>query len=173
MSKALFEGLVDMVINTKGEVALKRADSGAYSNKDADALWSDMLVQVENTGCKINTYSFYNTAELNKAERPYKESECKNKLTYDNYGNPKLIHFIPHADTSNTKRVQVLDRITKQLTPSESSMTGDSLTLQEFIMNNECKRVLLEKSVNGKMWIRKVFTSKVKLLAYKRLKNQK
>ena len=31
-------------------------------------------------------------------------------------------------------------------------------------MNNECKRVLLEKSVNGKKWIRKVFTSKVKLL---------
>jgi len=40
-------------------------------------------------------------------------------------------------------------------------------------MNKECKRVLLEKSVNGKKWIRKVFTSKVKLLAYKRLKNQK
>jgi hypothetical protein len=113
MAKGLFEGLVDIVANTKGEIALKRADDGQYSNKDADALWTDMLLQVEKTGCKINTYSFWNTAEENKADRPYKESECRNKLTYDVKGNPKLLHFVPHANTSTTKRVTVLDRITK------------------------------------------------------------
>ena len=40
-------------------------------------------------------------------------------------------------------------------------------------MNNERKIVKLEKSVNGKKWIRKVFTSKDKLLAYLKLKNHK
>ena len=40
-------------------------------------------------------------------------------------------------------------------------------------MNNECEYVLLEKSVNGKKWVRKVFTSKENLLAYKRLKGYK
>jgi len=40
-------------------------------------------------------------------------------------------------------------------------------------MNNERKIVRLEKSVNGKKWIRKVFTSKDKLLAYLKLKNHK
>jgi len=41
-------------------------------------------------------------------------------------------------------------------------------------MNNECEYVLLEKSVKDKKkWIRKVFTSKIKLLAYQRLKSRK
>jgi|TARA_B110000263_G_scaffold149431_1_gene129661 hypothetical protein len=113
MAKGLFEGLCDIAVNTKGMLVLKRADDGQYSNKDADAIWTDMLLQMEATGCKPNSYSFWNTAEENKAERPYKESECRNKLTYDRHGNPKLLHFFPHADTGTTKRVQVLDRITK------------------------------------------------------------
>ena len=37
-------------------------------------------------------------------------------------------------------------------------------------MNIERKYVLLEKSINGKKWIRKLFTSKLKLLAYQRMK---
>ena len=89
-----FEGLVNIAKNTKGELALVRADKGDYSHSDADKIWSDML-------------------EFNKVQKqvPYKESECLNRLTYSKFGKPVLVHYMPDADASKTKRVTKLDRI--------------------------------------------------------------
>tara|TARA_R100001530_G_scaffold88670_1_gene61734 strand:+ start:253 stop:630 length:378 start_codon:yes stop_codon:yes gene_type:complete len=108
-----FEGLVNIAMNTKGELALVRADKGDYSHSDADKIWSDMLEHSKSTGCKPNTYSFFNAAEFNKVQKkvPYKESECLNRLTYSKFGKPVLVHYMPDADTSKTKRVTKLDRI--------------------------------------------------------------
>jgi len=55
----IFEGNVSVVLNTRGEIALKRDPQGRFSADNADELYQTMLKLAKERKVSINKYSLY------------------------------------------------------------------------------------------------------------------
>jgi ABC-type nitrate/sulfonate/bicarbonate transport system ATPase subunit len=95
MSNRTFEGKVSVVLNSKGEIALKRDPEGAWDATQATALHQKMTELGKKNKASINKYSLFVT-----------EGGTEAVLLANRYGNP-YIAVLPKRDGNQPNRPKV------------------------------------------------------------------
>jgi len=91
MSNRTFEGKVSVVLNSKGEIAIKRDPEGAWDSTQATALHQKMLELGKKNKASINKYSLFLT-----------EGGTEAVLLANRYGNPYMRCYQSETATSPT-----------------------------------------------------------------------
>jgi len=91
MSSKTFEGKVSVVLNTKGEIALKRDSEGAWDASQAPQLYTKLMELSKQRNTGINQYSFWKA-----------DNGTEPVLLANRYGNP-YIALLPKRDGSSPK----------------------------------------------------------------------
>ena len=95
MAAKTFEGQVSIVLNTKGEIALRRDPEGRFSADNAKECYDMMIKLAKTRKASINKYSLFMV-----------ENGTEPVLLANRYGNP-YIALLPKRDVSTTKRAAV------------------------------------------------------------------
>jgi len=95
MANKTFEGTVSVVLNTKGEIALKRDANGAWDASQAEALYRKMQDLSKSKKKAINAYSLFLV-----------EGGTEVVLLANRFGNP-YIAVLPKRDGGGTNRAKV------------------------------------------------------------------
>lgn len=95
MSNRTFEGKVSVVLNSKGEIALKRDPEGAWDSSQAPALLTKVTELAKKNKASINKYSLFLT-----------EGGTEAVLLANRYGNP-YIAVLPKRDGGQSNRPKV------------------------------------------------------------------
>jgi hypothetical protein len=96
MSSRIFEGNVSVVLNTKGEVALKRDPDGSWNADNAKALAAKMLELAKKHKAPIHKWSYF-VADGGKDVL----------LMADRYGNPRITVLPPQSDQPKAKMTKL------------------------------------------------------------------
>lgn len=92
MASKTFEGTVSVVLNTKGEIALKRDPEGGWDATKAVELHRKMLELSKSKKAKINQYSLFTA-----------EGGTEAVLLVNRFGNP-YIALLPKRDPGGNGR---------------------------------------------------------------------
>ena len=92
MSAKTFDGSVSIVLNTKGEIALKRDPEGKFSAENAKECYDTMSKLAKARKASINKYSLFMV-----------ESGTEPVLLANRYGNP-YIALLPKRADGQAKR---------------------------------------------------------------------
>lgn len=92
MSGKSFEGSVSIVLNTKGEIALKRDNDGKFTAENAVECYQTMTKLAKARKATINKYSLFIVA-----------GGTEPVLLVNRYGNP-YIALLPKRDDGQAKR---------------------------------------------------------------------
>jgi len=92
MAAKTFEGSVSIVLNTKGEIALKRDSEGKFNAGNAVECYDTMLKLAKSRKATINTYSLF-----------IPENGSEPVLLANRYGNP-YIALLPKRADGQAKR---------------------------------------------------------------------
>lgn len=95
MAAKLFEGQVSIVLNTKGEIAIKRDPEGKFSAANAAELYSTMMKLAKARKAPVNKYSLFIV-----------DGGTEPVLLVNRYGNP-YIALLPKRADGTTKRSSV------------------------------------------------------------------
>ena len=95
MPAKTFEGSVSIVLNTKGEIALKRDPDGKFSADNAKECYDTMIKLAKTRKASINKYSLFVV-----------EGGTEPVLLANRYGNP-YIAILPKRDGVVAKRSAV------------------------------------------------------------------
>jgi len=93
MSSKTFEGKVSVVLNTKGEIALKRDSEGAWDASQAQELYTKLLELAKKQKTIVNKYSLW--VGIPNGTEPV--------LLANRYGNP-YIALLPKREDSGPKQ---------------------------------------------------------------------
>lgn len=96
MAAKTFEGNVSVVLNTKGEIALKKDIEGKFSAENAAELYQTMTKLAKARKVSINKYSLFVT-----------DGGTEAVLLANRYGNPYIALLAKRADGGGVKRNQV------------------------------------------------------------------
>lgn len=96
MSSRIFEGNVSVVLNTKGEIALKRDPAGSWNADNAEALAKKMVELSKKHKTTIHKWSYF-VADGGKDVL----------LMADRYGNPRITVLPPQADKPKAKMTKL------------------------------------------------------------------
>jgi hypothetical protein len=97
MSSKTFEGKVSVVLNTKGEIALKRDSEGAWDASQARELYLKLGELARQRNTKINEYALWIAP---KGTEPV--------LLANRYGNPYIALLPKREDASPKQKVTKL-----------------------------------------------------------------
>lgn len=92
MAKKLFEGGVSIVLNTKGEIALKRDAEGKFNTGNAKECYETMTKLAKTRKASINKYSLF-----------IAEGGAEPVLLANRYGNP-FIALLPKRDDGDAPK---------------------------------------------------------------------
>ncbi len=92
MSSRIFEGNVSIIMNTKGEIALKRDNDGAFNAENAEACYAKLQELAKKHKASINKWSLF-IAEGGKDV----------VLMADRYGNPRVTLLPPQGSSAKPK----------------------------------------------------------------------
>jgi len=95
MSAKTFDSSVSIVLNTKGEIALKKDGDGKFSSENAAECYKTMTKLSKDRKAAINKYSLFMT-----------ENGTEAVLLANRYGNP-YIALLPKRDESGASRSKV------------------------------------------------------------------
>lgn len=95
MSAKTFEGQVSIVLNTKGEIALKRDPDGKFSAENAKECYDTMMKLAKARKAPVNKYSLFIV-----------DGGTEPVLLANRYGNP-YIALLPKRDGVVAKRSSV------------------------------------------------------------------
>ena len=87
----IYEGMVSIIKNTKGEIALKRDDKGDWSNENAEALKVKMLELADTMKADVHKWSYFVI-----------DGGIDAVLMADRYGNPRLT-ILPKQEKGASK----------------------------------------------------------------------
>ena len=95
MASKTFEGKVSLVMNTKGEIALKRDPEGKFTAMTAAGCYEILMQLSKKLKAPVNKYSLF-----------VAEGGTEPVLLANRYGNP-YIALLPKRGDGNTKRNSV------------------------------------------------------------------
>jgi len=93
MAAKTFEGSVSIILNTKGEIALKKDAAGKFTAADAAEIHSQMVAFAKSKKAVINKYSLFIT---DGGKEPV--------LLVNRYGNPYIALLAPRGDSGGSKK---------------------------------------------------------------------
>lgn len=99
MSAKTFEGSVSIVLNTKGEIALKRDPEGKFSAENAVECYQIMTKLAKARKAMINKYSLYVV-----------ENGTEPVLLANRYGNP-YVALLPKRDDAQAKHTAKVTKL--------------------------------------------------------------
>lgn len=92
MTSKVYVGAVSIVLNTKGEIALKKDDEGKFSTANAAECLSTLRKLAKDRKATINKYSLF-----------VAEGGTEPVLMANRYGNP-YIALLPKRDGANARK---------------------------------------------------------------------
>jgi len=93
MASKVFTGTVSIVLNTKGEVALKADPDGKFSAADAAGLYTTMAELAKARKASVNKYSLFLV-----------KGGTVPVLLANRYGNPYVALLAPQGDGKTTRK---------------------------------------------------------------------
>lgn len=99
MAAKTFEGLVSIVLNTKGEIALKKDAEGKFSAENAVECYQTMTKLAKARKATINRYSLFLT-----------EGGTEPVLLVNRYGNP-YVALLPKRDDAQAKHTAKVTKL--------------------------------------------------------------
>ena len=99
MASKVFEGGVSIVLNTKGELALKRDPEGKFSASNAKECYDTLRALAKSRKASINKYSLFAT-----------DNGTEPVLLANRYGNP-YIALLPKRDGGGSAKKNAVTKL--------------------------------------------------------------
>lgn len=99
MAAKTFEGSVSIILNTKGEIALKKDAAGKFTAADAAEIYSQMQAFAKSISGKPGK-----TTAINKYSLFITEGGKEPVLLVNRYGNPYIALLAPRGDSGGSKK---------------------------------------------------------------------